>query len=490
MPTPRWAGLEAPWAELFTWVERHTGGIIVTWRRQARWRPSWYLDVDIDGETRQLYARCQREEAMPWTGALSLRREYDIMCVLHAHGVAVPRPLGFCAEPEAILMDSVRGRDRFDDRDDPRTRDAVIADYMRTLAAAHRLPTAPFEAIGLSVPVQSRDIGYGGFELSEKWYRQVKPAPDPVVEFVIDWLHRHVPTHRSVATWIHFDAGQFLHLDERVTALMDVEFSCLGDPLADLGAMRMRDTAQPIGDLTHAYSVYARETGSPIDRSVVNFHAVRFALLTAMLSAGTRADPPAAFDLAQWQAWSLMSLAICLEVIAEEGGYDLEPPPPVDYEAIRADPAHLSAQRIVAALLADLDEDDHLAFRLRIVRDLLPGLHRSARSGTAVDAADRAESYELRGVLADGWAEDDLELERFVREQGADRERDLARLLHRRVRRQLDLIEPGMRDVRGFRVQPVNWTAIPLVGRDDSATSTAAGHESISSNDAQEVASQ
>ena len=34
----------------------------------------------------------------------------------------------------------------------------------------------------------------------------------------------------------------------------------------------------------------------------------------------------------------------------------------------------------------------------------------------------------------------------------------------RRVRRQIELIEliePGMRDVRGFRVQPIDWSAIP-----------------------------
>jgi aminoglycoside phosphotransferase (APT) family kinase protein len=461
MTTAQWIDVEAPWTTLFEWVERHTGGKIAGWRRQARWRPAFYLDVEVDGERRQLYARCQREESMPWTTTLSLRREYDVMRVLHANGVAVPVPIGFCEDPEAILMESVEGRDRFDGRDEPRVRDAVIADYMRQLAAAHRLSTTSFEAIGLSRPVRAEDIGYCGFGLSEKWYRHIKPAADPVIEFVIAWLHRHVPTHRDRASWIHFDAGQFLHANERVTALMDVEFSCLGDPLADLGAMRMRDTAQPIGDLTHAFATYARESGSPIDRQVVNFHAVRFALLTAMLSAGTRADPPPAFDLAQWQAWALMSLTICLEIIAEEGGYELDPPPPVRYESIRNDAVHLAVQRIVGDVLSELDDDDHLAFRLRIVRDLLPGLERSARSGAAVDEANRAESFELLATLPANWSEDDLALERFVAEYGRDRERDLARILARRVRREIDLIEPGMRDVRGFRVQPIDWSKIP-----------------------------
>ncbi|MHA7664776.1 phosphotransferase [Mycolicibacterium sp. HS_4_1] len=457
----RWAGLEDPWPLLFEWVELHTGGRILDWTRQARWRPAWYLTVEIDGEVRHLYARCQREESMPWTRTLSLRREYDIMRTLHDQGVMVPAPIGFCEKPEAILMASVEGRDRFDEHDDGHVRDTVIADYVRRLAAAHRLNTTPFEAIGLSKPATSRDIGYMGFGLSEKWYRQVKPAPDPAIEFVIAWLHRHVPVHRRDVSWIHFDAGQFLHADQRVTALMDVEFSCLGDPMADLGAMRMRDTAQPIGDLTHAYSVYAAESGQPIDRRVVNFHAVRFALLTAMLSAGTRADPPAEFDLAQWQAWSLMSLTICLEIIAEENSYDLEPPSAVTYAPVRNDATHLSIQRIVDDILADEHLDDYLAFRLRVVRDLLPGLRRSAQAMPPVEALDQAEAEQLIGACPRDWRQADQQLEDYVQRLGATQEAEIAGLLARRVRRQIDLIKPGMRDVREFRVQPINWAEIP-----------------------------
>ncbi|MEE6176095.1 phosphotransferase [Mycobacterium sp. 050134] len=456
-----WIELAAPWPRLFDWVEQLTGGRIVEWRRQARWRPAWFLTVEVGGHRRHLYARCQRDEAMPWTGTLSLRREFDIMRVLHQHGIAVAAPLGFCEEPEAILMEAVQGRDRFDARDEPATRDAVITDYVRRLASAHRLDPALFEAIGMSRPSSPREVGYMGFALSEKWYRAVKPGPQPVIEFVIGWLHRNVPTHRSAVSWIHFDAGQFLHVDGRVTALMDVEFSCLGDPLADLGAMRMRDTAQPIGDLTAAYAEYARERGCPIDRGVVNFHAVRFALLTAMLSAGTRADPPATFDLAQWQAWSLMSLTICLEIIAEEGGYRLDPPAALDYPPLRNDAVHRCAQRILDDILAGLSPDDYVAFRLCTVRDLLPGLHRAARASAVVEEIDRVEAQDLLGVPLAQWSDVDAQLEHFASSHQVEQEADIARLLSRRIRRQIDLIQPGMRDVRGFRVQPVDWSAIP-----------------------------
>lgn len=339
----------------------------------------------------------------------------------------------------------------------------MIADYVRLLAGAHRLDPAPFEDIGLSRPRTPRDIGFMGFGLSEKWYRNVKPGPDPAIEFTIAWLHRHVPTHRGEVAWIHFDAGQFLHADSRVTALMDVDFSCLGDPLADLGAMRMRDTAQPIGNLTHVFAEYARHTGQGIDPHVVNFHAVRFALLTAMLSSGTRANPPPEFDLAQWQVWSLMSLTICLEIIAEEGGYHLSTPESLPYPRVRNDAAHVATQRILDDVLAELGPDDHLAFRLRIVRDLAPGLHRTAQATQQVEETDRKEEHQLLGVRPKDWIDADERLERFVSDHSADREADIARLLARRIRRQIDLIDPGMRDVRGFRVQPIDWSAIPII---------------------------
>lgn len=459
--SPEWTALPSPWPQLFTWVEQVTNGQVIGWRRQARWRPAWFLTLDIEGTRRDLYARCQREESMPWTNVLSLGREFEIMRVLHDNGVAVPTPLAFCDNPEAILMEAVQGRDRFDARDDSSVREAVIADYARQLAGAHRLDPGLFEDIGLSRPRTPRDIGYMGFDLSEKWYRDVKPGPDPAIEFIVAWLHRHVPTHRRDVTWIHFDAGQFLHADNHVTALMDVEFSCLGDPLADLGAMRMRDTAQPIGNLTHAFTEYARHSGQAIDPHVVNFHAVRFALLTAMLSAGTRADPPPEFDLAQWQAWSLMSLMICLEIIAEEGGYQLTTSDALRYSPTRNDPAYLATQRILDDVLADLEADDYLAFRLRIVRDLAPGLHRAAQAAAHLEDVDRSDESRLLGVRPADWRDADERLERFVIDHGTDREADIARLLARRIRRQIELIEPGMRDVQGFRVQPIEWSSIP-----------------------------
>ncbi|MBF6149515.1 phosphotransferase [Nocardia nova] len=293
------------------------------------------------------------------------------MQALQDNGVKVPQVYGFCPDPEGILMASIPGRDRFGAEDPHELRDRVLMDYIEELVRAHAIDPATFGSAGLYRPERAREIGLMGFELSEKWYRTVKPGPDPINEYIVGWIHRNVPSGRDRLVWTHFDAGQFLHHDGRMTALMDVEFACLGDSLADLGAMRMRDTAQPIGDLTQAYHHYAQMTGGRVDRHVVNFHAVRFALLTSLLSVGTRSDPVPEFDLAQWESWSLLSQRLCLEIIAEEMGIELETEGDLPIPApSRRRPWILSSERVLTDVLADLPEQDHLSCRLRIARDL------------------------------------------------------------------------------------------------------------------------
>src|SRR3546814_14224622 len=79
-------------------------------------------------------------------------------------------------------------------------------------------------------------------------YARRKTGPQPLVEFAIGWLKRNVPKHRTRPSFAHFDAGQFLFVDGRITGLSDFEFSMIGDPFADLATMRMRDSYEPTGD--------------------------------------------------------------------------------------------------------------------------------------------------------------------------------------------------------------------------------------------------
>ena len=87
-----------------------------------------------------------------------------------------------------------------------------------------------------------------------------KVAPEPLIELVLAWLHDHLPLHRSRVSFAAGDAGQFLFADGRVTAI-DTELAFLGDPLADLAAMRAPRRIEPLGDLSRAFKRYAGFSG-------------------------------------------------------------------------------------------------------------------------------------------------------------------------------------------------------------------------------------
>ncbi|WP_338837867.1 phosphotransferase [Gordonia polyisoprenivorans] len=397
---------------------------------------------------------------MPWTETLSIKREHRIMEVLQRHGVPVPKLYGLCPAPEGILMDAVPGKDRFDDHDPQHHRDDVLLEYIDALVRAQDIDPDEFEKQGFGRPSDPTQIGLMGFDLSESWYRKVKPTPDPVHEFIIGWIRRNIP-QRSEVTWVHFDAGQFLHQSGHMTAVMDVEFACLGDPLADLGAMRMRDTAQPIGNLTLAFKHYAESTGRDVDSHVVNFNAVRFAVLTSMLSIGERFDPSSRFDLAQWEAWSVMAQLICLTIIAEETGAEL----PQDFDDVpgagsRRRPWSRSIERVLDDILSDLSDEDFAAFRIRIARDMAIAIGSADELADATEQLDRADEEALLGVRPNNWREADEALEQYVLKARPDEDTSIVAFLYQRLRRQQMILDPAMRDVRNFTVQKVDWSEV------------------------------
>jgi len=457
-------GIEERWLPLFSWVESLVGGTIVGVRRQARWRPCWFIDLRTEaGDVKSVYLRCQREEGLPWTVKISVEREHRIMQVLQNNDVRIPRLLGFHPDPQAILMEVVPGRDRFDATDSQDVRDQVLAEYVEILARAHAIDTRQFADVGLHLPQSAEENGWGGFAQTEAWYRGLKTVPDPVNEFIVRWIHRNVPTHRERTSWVAWDAGQFLHEGGHCTALMDVEFSMIGDPLNDLAAMRFRDTIQPIGDLTKAFAHYAAQTGEPIDKRVLNFQCVRFSAVTSTLSLGERLNPPPEFDFVQWEAWSLVAQFVALEVIAEELGIELDESEerPVA-AASRRRPWILSADRILSAVGEDL-HDEFSQYRVRTAGELTSALLRADEIAADLEDRNRADEETLLGTRPSDWLEADQMLEDYV--LGADPAADekLVRFFHRRLRREELMLEPAMREMIHFRVQPIDWNLVPTV---------------------------
>jgi hypothetical protein len=437
-------GLGASWQRAFAAVERVVGGRVVRAELQARWRPATFLDVERDGEIVPIYFRGDRTEG---SGVYGLEHELGVLRVLEAHGIPVPHVYGFCDDPRGIVMARAPGQANLATAADEAERRSVLDHYMAILAEMHRIDPAEFERIGLERPRDPRAIALADLPKWEQSFRRRKQRPEPLIELVLGWLHSHLPLHREKVGFAAGDSGQFLFREGRVTAVIDLELAFLGDPLADLAAMRSRDASEPLGDLSRGFARYAELAGEPLDLGALHFHTARFSINTPLAVAPLCAAPPPGFNFAQYFSWYLVYGRLPLEVIAEVEGIELVPP-----ELPSAEPSrHAPAYDALAALLRDGEPGYRVDTALRIAefaREL-------DRRGDRLEAQDLDEVAALLGRRPADWREADAALEALVPSARGARFADLVRLLHRRTLRQESLLRPAMRELADARFQRI-----------------------------------
>ena len=426
------------------------GGRVVRASRQARWRPAWDFDVERDGATVPVYFRGDRTEG---SGVYGLEHEYGVLRVLAANGIPVPRVYGFCDEPRGIVMERAPGRANLATARDDDERRSVLDHYMELLVAMQRIPVADFEALGFHRPTTARELALADLPRWEQSFRARKKHPEPLIELVLRWLHEHLPTQRTRACFATGDAGQFLFESGRVTAVIDLELAFLGDPLADLGAMRSRDTSEPLGDLSRGYRRYAELTGEPIDADALHFHTVRFALNTPLAVAPLCADPPPGFNLAQYLSWYLVYGRLPLEVIAEVEGIALDPPPTGTADAASAP----TRSRFCVAhdvLVAQLESGER-SYATDVALRVAQYVREIDRHGARVAAQDADELASLLGRRIDDPFQADAALEARVVVADRDETAEIVRYLHRRTLRHEALLRPAMRELTDARFQKI-----------------------------------
>jgi hypothetical protein len=442
------ADLDLEWQRGFDWVEKTLGARIVSFERQARWRPAFFLELDRDGERLSIYLRGERGELDH--GAYPLEHESRVLQVLESEGLPVPHVYGFCEDPHAILMDRSPGRANLATAESEAERVAVLDHYMDLLADMHSIDPARFEEIGIERPRGADALGLCDMARWEKNFRDAKNRPEPIIEFVTAWLHRNVPKEREDVACLAVDSGQFLFENNRVTAMLDLELACLGDPAADLAGMRGRDMGEPLGDLAPAFERYYAKTGKRIPKHVLDYHTVRFSLYTPYTCAPLVAAPPQTIDLIQYLGWYWVWSRACIEVIADGAGIEL--PTPTIPEPTRT--AYGSSHDLLVEKLAslrseadgfqsfELDTAWRNAFYLRRVESIWPEMERE----------EAAEIDQLLG-RATHPTHREAELEAFVLAHGASREAELLQFFQKRCLRQEALMGPAMRELVDARTR-------------------------------------
>ncbi len=425
------------------------GGKIMSAERQKRWRPAWYLEVECDEDVASVYFRGDR--GLGQDGVYNLEHECAVLRVLETQGIPVPHVYGFCEDPRGIVMERVPGRANLATAESDEERRSVLDHYIEILEEMHRLDVTPFEQAGLHRPKDARAIGRADLPVWEAGYRKNKKRPEPLIEFVLRWLDANTPTDRDRVSIVTGDCGQFVFDNGRVTGILDLELANLGDPLADLAAMRCRDTSEPLGDLSRAYGRYQELSGKPIDRRALDYHTIRFALNTPLAVAYLCARPFAGLDLVQYLSWYLVFGRIAIELIAEREQVELVAPTPREAHPTRQSREH---DVLVASLAAAAQQDYELDGAYRVSQYL----READQHGADGETEDLEELASLLDQPASAFKEAeaaDLALEAFVLEAGPPRTADILQYLYRRTLRREALLAPAMRELENTKLQKI-----------------------------------
>lgn len=432
-------------------VEELTGGKVVKLKRLARWRPAWFVDVERDGELLHLHLHLRgdrRSDVLPFP---SLQREADILRVLEDGGIPVPHVHGMCPDPEVIVMDAVPGRRDVTRLDVDRQR-KIAQEHMVLLAEMHRLDIAPFVAVGLDEPTTPEEIGLGMLDAYMPLYHRTKAGPEPLIEFAIAWARRNVPQHRTRPSFVHWDAGQFLHDGQRVTTLYDFETCLIGDPMMDLAALRLRNPAEPLGaDLPHLFRHYQAVSGQPVDLEVLRFHTVVFALVGVMALAGPMVAPQDGSPHLEYLWWDLMQRRALVWALAECLGVNVERPEPPTSAPTRDAPMLRMLEDQLAQLVS---APGHEGYQQQAVALLARCLTRADAVGAELDAQTASEFAAVLGQPVAGMDEANRLLEAFVLDAGPEADADLVRCFTRQVERLVFALEPVADRVVGYDLEP------------------------------------
>lgn len=406
---------------LATRIEELVGGRVVALERQARWRKAWYVTVERDGVPLSLYIRGDKQiDAEPYPG---LDREAAILTLLEEGGIPVPHVYGMSTDPIGIVMDRVPGTRDVSEATDDAERRSVAEQYIEALAQVHRLEVTPFVVAGITLPDNPSDLALAYVDANEKLYRRTKTGPEPIVEFALRWLRRHVPEDRYRPSLILADTGQFLFEDGRITCLYDLEAAHIGDPLFDLASLRTRAGTEPLGaDIEHMVRHYEKVTGEKVNPAHLSYYTAAFMLTSVCSLSGPLSDPDAQNIQAEYLTWDLMTRRAMLWAIAEVVGIDIEPAPPAEpptgYYARVTRVLEGTAARMTAT--TPMDEANRAS---AVALSQWAGALISVAADNARRDLDRVET--LLGHRPASASAADRELEEFILEAGPDHDDEL-----------------------------------------------------------------
>ena len=272
------------------------------WIAEVAGRPVLHLDRVGYGASRATYiadlggndlvARVDTGDG-PMAGTeLSLHREAEVYRALASTGVRIPKLQTESADGTTLLIERASGTHEMTGITDE-DRLAVYDDYIDALSELHRIDARTLSLPSYRHPTDPPSNARQELDLWGTILDTRTTSPWPLAHFARAVLDQCAPTHVSRTVLCHGDVGpgNFMHDGRRVTALLDWEFSHLGDPMDDLGwwVFRGHDMAGDCGDLAAQFRRWSAATGLPVDARSVEYYRA-FVMLRWLISVASALD--------------------------------------------------------------------------------------------------------------------------------------------------------------------------------------------------------
>ena len=213
-------------------------------------RATWLLHVEDRASGPHSYVvRQQMQGGIVQGVAADVKHEYPLLRVLHAAGVPVPKPLLLVTGRNPLRQDfmvvtRLPGQAIGNSVGDSTIADAQLLESAAgALARLHTVDWTRHHAAlrGSRTWHRSPNVGLRQLviELLDRWHAYIRGnigIASPSVETGMAWLRANVPDRVEAPRIVHGDVtfANMLAEHGRLTALLDWEVTCLGDPAKDL----------------------------------------------------------------------------------------------------------------------------------------------------------------------------------------------------------------------------------------------------------------
>ncbi|MET7773444.1 phosphotransferase family protein [Nocardia sp. NPDC005366] len=409
-------------------------------------REAWYVDVrDSAGQMRDLFLRYDRATPEEKGDPFTLHREAYFYEAFTDTDVPVPRVLGVHPTEQAILSSRVGGHPWFSDLHDEQERVAVASEFMRILAAMHRL-----DPHRLHLPDQDPESALPALvdhelDVWEKIYRDADAGSDPVIEIALGWLRRNRPEAAGPVVIVQGDTGpgNFLYENGRVTAVLDFEMGHLGDPHDDLAWVSLRAVQEPFTDLAARIADYAAMVPWEVDVDRIRYYRVFAELRVVILGHRKDSDRDPLAEVGNMLIFNMLHRRLLIEALAEVMGLSIEEPATPQPDEGELDWLYHAALEQIRQIIVPRSEDAFVIQRSKGLARILKYLRQTERYRSAVQTADLADLTELLGQPPLSIADAVADLMRRHAD-GSICEGDVVTFLGRQVFRQTAMLRPVM----------------------------------------------